>query len=67
MCYSLESSIKTTTISLISIVYLLTSNIPKFKWLYCIDVHVKPFFIYKPDNLVTQFILFVFMSVTYVL
>ena len=33
MCYSLESSIKTTTISLISIVYLLTSNIPKFKWL----------------------------------
>jgi hypothetical protein len=33
MCYSVKSSIKTTTISFISIVYLLTSNIPHFQWL----------------------------------
>ena len=33
MCYSVQSSIKTTTISFLSIVYLLTSNIPHFQWL----------------------------------
>jgi hypothetical protein len=33
MCYSVESSIKTTLISFISIVYLLTSSIPHFQWL----------------------------------
>jgi len=33
MCYSVESSLKTTTISFLSIVYLLTSNIPHFQWL----------------------------------
>jgi hypothetical protein len=33
MCYSVESSLKTTTISLLSIIYLLSSNIPHFQWL----------------------------------
>lgn len=33
MCYSVESSLKTTTISFLSIFYLLTSNIPHFQWL----------------------------------
>jgi hypothetical protein len=33
MCYSVESSLKTTAISFFSILYLLTSNIPYFKWL----------------------------------
>lgn len=33
MCYSVESSAKTTAISLIAIIYLFTSNIPHFKWL----------------------------------
>lgn len=33
MCYSVESSLKTTTISFISIIYLITSNIPHFQWL----------------------------------
>ena len=33
MCYSIESSLKTTAISFISIVYLLTSNIPHYQWL----------------------------------
>jgi hypothetical protein len=32
MCYSVESSIKTTFFSLFAIVYLLTSNIPHFQW-----------------------------------
>ena len=33
MCYSVESSAKTTIISLTAIIILLTSNIPHFKWL----------------------------------
>jgi hypothetical protein len=33
MCYSVESSIKTTFISLFAIIYLLTSNIPHFQWI----------------------------------
>jgi hypothetical protein len=33
MCYSVESSLKTTAISFISIVYLLSSNIPHYQWL----------------------------------
>jgi hypothetical protein len=33
MCYSVESSLKTTTISLVAIIYLLTSGIPKFQYL----------------------------------
>jgi hypothetical protein len=33
MCYSVESSLKTTIISFLSIVYLLTSNISHFQWL----------------------------------
>ena len=33
MCYSVESSLKTTTISFLSILYLMTSNIPHFQWL----------------------------------
>lgn len=33
MCYSVKSSIKTTTISFLSILYLMTSNIPHFQWL----------------------------------
>jgi hypothetical protein len=33
MCYSVESSLKTTAISLFSIIYLLSSNIPHFQWL----------------------------------
>jgi hypothetical protein len=33
MCYSVESSLKTTTISFLSIIYLLSSNIPHFQWL----------------------------------
>lgn len=32
MCYSVESSLKTTTISLIAIIYLLYSEIPQFQW-----------------------------------
>jgi hypothetical protein len=33
MCYSVESSVKTTAISLFAIIYLLTSNIPYFQWI----------------------------------
>ena len=33
MCYSVKSSLKTTTISFLSILYLMTSNIPHFQWL----------------------------------
>ena len=33
MCYSVSSSLKTTTISLIAIVYLLSSGIPHFQWI----------------------------------
>jgi hypothetical protein len=33
MCYSVSSSLKTTTISLIAIVYLLSSDIPHFQWI----------------------------------
>lgn len=33
MCYSVESSIKTTTVSLLAIIYLLSSNIPHFNWI----------------------------------
>ena len=33
MCYSVESSLQTTLISLIAIVYLLSSNIPHYQWL----------------------------------
>ena len=33
MCYSVESSLRTTLISFFSIIYLLTSNIPHFQWL----------------------------------
>lgn len=33
MCYSLESSIKTSVLSLASCIYLYTSGIAKFKWL----------------------------------
>ena len=33
MCYSVESSAKTTLLSLLSIIYLLTSSIPHFQWI----------------------------------
>jgi hypothetical protein len=33
MCYSVESSLQTSTISFVAIVYLLTSNIPHYQWL----------------------------------
>ena len=33
MCYSVESSLKTTLISFFSILYLLDSGIPHFQWL----------------------------------
>ena len=33
MCYSVKSSLKTTTISFLAIVYLLMSNIPHFQWI----------------------------------
>lgn len=33
MCYSLESSIRTSVLSLVSCIYLYTSGIAKFKWL----------------------------------
>ena len=33
MCFSVESSLKTTSISLLAIVYLLTSKIPHFQWI----------------------------------
>ena len=33
MCYSVQSSLQTTTISLVSILYLLSSNIPHYQWL----------------------------------
>jgi hypothetical protein len=33
MCYSVESSLKTTAMSLFAIIYLLTSNIPHFQWI----------------------------------
>lgn len=33
MCYSVYSSLKTTTISLFAIIYLLSSNIPYFQWI----------------------------------
>ena len=33
MCYSFDSSIRTASMSAISILYLLTSKVPKFKWL----------------------------------
>lgn len=33
MCYSVESSLKTSSISFLAIVYLLSSNIPHYQWL----------------------------------
>jgi len=33
MCYSVESSLKTTCLSLFAIIYLLQSNIPHFQWI----------------------------------
>jgi hypothetical protein len=33
MCYSVSSSLKTTTMSFIAIVYLLSSGIPHFQWI----------------------------------
>ena len=33
MCYNIESSIKTTMISFLAIIYLLSSNEPHYKWL----------------------------------
>lgn len=33
MCYSIESSLKTTSLSLLSIIYLLSSKIPHFQWI----------------------------------
>jgi len=33
MCYNIESSLKTTIISLIAIIYLFSSNNPHYKWL----------------------------------
>jgi len=33
MCYSVESSLKTTTLSLIAIIYLLSSGVPHFQWI----------------------------------
>lgn len=33
MCYSVESSLKTTSLSLFAIIYLLRSNIPHFQWI----------------------------------
>jgi hypothetical protein len=33
MCYSVKSSLKTTTISFIAIIYLLSSRIPHFQWI----------------------------------
>lgn len=33
MCYSVESSIKTTVISFLAIVYLLSSGLPYFQWI----------------------------------
>ena len=33
MCYSIESSLKTTTLSLVCIIYLFLSNNPYFKWI----------------------------------
>ena len=33
MCYSVESSLKTSAISFFAIVYLLSSNIPHFQWI----------------------------------
>ena len=33
MCYSVESSLKTTVLSFFSIIYLLASGIPHFQWL----------------------------------
>jgi hypothetical protein len=38
MCYSVESSFKTTTISLVAIIYLLSSGIPHFQWIAIILV-----------------------------
>ena len=32
MCYSVESSLKTTLISFVAIVYLITSNVPHYQW-----------------------------------
>ena len=33
MCYSVETSLKTTLLSLFSIIYLLSSGIPHFQWI----------------------------------
>ena len=33
MCYSVSSSLKTTTLSLFAIIYLLSSKIPHFQWI----------------------------------
>jgi len=33
MCYSVESSLKTTSLSLFAIIYLLSSGIPHFQWI----------------------------------
>ena len=38
MCYSVLSSLKTTTLSLFAIIYLLTSGIPHFQWIALILV-----------------------------
>jgi len=38
MCYSLESSLKTTTLSLFAIIYLLSSGVPHFQWIALILV-----------------------------
>jgi hypothetical protein len=38
MCYSVESSLKTTTLSLIAIIYLLSSGVPHFQWIALILV-----------------------------
>ena len=35
MCYSVMSSLKTTTLSLIAIIYLLSSGIPHYQWIAC--------------------------------
>jgi len=33
MCYSAESSLRTSLISFIAIIYLLSSNIPYYNWI----------------------------------
>lgn len=38
MCYSVESSLKTTFLSLVAIIYLLSSGVPHFQWIAIILV-----------------------------